>query len=62
MTPTSHSRGIMYSAPPNASTRKEDEREENTATVEAETETESADEQITPGTDTNWTGAVPADD
>ncbi|WP_435151450.1 hypothetical protein [Haladaptatus sp. DFWS20] len=52
----------MYSAPPNASTRKEDEREENTATVEAETETESADEQITPGTDTNWTGAVPADD
>lgn len=52
----------MYSAPPKEPTRKENDREENTAAVEAETETEPTDEQITPGTDTNWTGAVPADD
>ncbi|SIQ72557.1 hypothetical protein SAMN05421858_0203 [Haladaptatus litoreus] len=55
----------MYSAPPKESTRK-DTREENSEAVDTE-EVESeddrwVDEQITPGTDTNWTGAIPADD
>ncbi len=62
----------MYSVPPKESTRKREENPENETTEEDEkttveveletTETESKDNQITPGTDTNWTGNVPADD
>ncbi|GAA0248153.1 hypothetical protein ACFFQF_06755 [Haladaptatus pallidirubidus] len=51
----------MYSAPPKGATRN-DTREENTDAVAVEDDDKWADEQITPGTDANWTGAVPADD
>ncbi|WP_266075081.1 hypothetical protein [Haladaptatus caseinilyticus] len=58
MTPTSHSRGILYSAPPTESTANEEPREEDTS---LETEEKEAT-QISPGTEANWTGAVSADD
>ncbi|WP_227355642.1 hypothetical protein [Haladaptatus salinisoli] len=56
MTPTSPSRGILYSAPPKKTTRDEN------ASAEDES-AESTDEGPTPAkTDANWTGTVPADD
>ncbi|WP_227375485.1 hypothetical protein [Haladaptatus halobius] len=55
MTPTSHSRGILYSAPPTKTTRNDASAEDESA--------EASDEEPTPATtDANWTGTVPADD
>ena len=65
MTPISHSRGIMYSAPPKETTRREEESvdeptesNESSDDVEAPTVTDATSSV----TDANWTGTVPADD
>lgn len=63
MTPISHSRGIMYSAPPKETTRREkDESTEEEATESNTVEAPSVTDANSSVTDANWTGTVPADD
>jgi hypothetical protein len=67
MTPVSHSRGIMYSAPPEKTTRRNTEKPAADERAESDepsddVEAPSATDAASSVTDANWTGTVPADD
>ncbi len=62
MTPTSQSRGIMYSAPPEKTARNDENKSVADEPTESVESAEASDDRISPGSDANWTGAVPADD
>ena len=62
MTPISHSRGMLYSAPPEKTTRRDDSTVVDESTESDDVETPSVTDANSSVTDANWTGTVPADD